>query len=90
MSSVFQRETIEFLPVEVTLDGVAVTAGVELAITAGVARPTTWAAPTSLGGRIGVLIGNGQAVGVYTVWARITDAGSPEVPVIVLGTYRIE
>lgn len=86
MMNHYPRETKEFQPVAITVDGAAVTAGVELAVVLGDARPTAWTAATSLSGKIGYLI-DSMAVGTYTVWARITS--SPEVPVINCGSFRI-
>jgi hypothetical protein len=90
MSNLYPRETVEFQPVEVTVDGVAVTDDVELAILAGATRPAEldWEAPTVLGAAIGVMV-NGPVLGpgTYTVWARVTSY--PEVPVINCRTFRV-
>lgn len=84
----YPRESVEFQPILITLDGNPVTtaADVEVCITAQNARPSTWIASTSLGGEIGVMIQN-LAVGTYLVWARITD--SPEIPVINCGPFAV-
>lgn len=84
----YPRESVEFQPILITLDGnpVTVAADVEVCITAPNARPSTWIASTSLAGEIGVMIQN-LAVGTYTVWARITD--SPEIPVINCGAFAV-
>lgn len=86
MTAVYPRETVEFLPVNITVDGAPVTSGVELSRTFGAERPTLWETPTSLGGKIGILL-TAEATGYHTVWARITSA--PETPVINAGTYLI-
>ena len=84
----FQRETLEFLPVVVTVDGVAVTTGVEFAIVDINARPDTFASPTVLGDDIGVMVdGASLGTGTFRVFAQITD--SPEVPVIDCGSFRV-
>lgn len=84
--NVYERETVEFIPVTVTINGDTVTEAVEFAVTVAVDRPTDWAAPVELDGRIGVMTDH-QDPGSYTVWARVTD--SPEVPVIRCGSYRV-
>ena len=80
------RESTEFIPVEVTVDGAAVTTGVQFAVIGRNERPSVWTAPVTLGGKIGVMVG-GYAPGDYYVWARIQ--GSPEVPVIAAGSFRV-
>jgi hypothetical protein len=84
----YPRESVEFQPILITLDGTPFTtaADIEVSITAQNARPSTWIASTSLNGEIGVMIQN-LAVGTYLVWARITD--SPEIPVINCGAFAV-
>lgn len=82
----YPRETVEFQPVVVTIDGQVITAGVQFAITAGSERPTVWLDPVLIGGKAGLMI-DGPAPGLYRVWARVTDA--PEQPVIDCGTFVI-
>jgi hypothetical protein len=86
MSTDYPRETIEFQPVTVTVDGVAVTTGVQLCTVPNGSRPTGWAAPTALSGKIGVMV-TGLAPGLYGIWAQITS--SPEIPVINCGTISV-
>lgn len=86
MSNTYPRETVEFIPVTVTLDGVAVTDGVEFCVTESNARPVTWVAPVELDDLIGVMTDQ-QEPDTYTVWARVTD--NPEIPVILCGRYRV-
>ena len=84
----FQRETYEFLPVQVTVNGTAVTAGVETAIVELGARPSTWGTATTLGTAVGVMVaGTALGPGTFEVYAKITD--SPEVPVLNCGSFRI-
>lgn len=84
----FQRETYEFLPVGVYVDGTAVTNGVEFAIVDSGDRPTTWGTAVTIGTAIGVMVaGTALGVGTYEVYARVTD--SPEIPVLDAGTFRI-
>jgi hypothetical protein len=85
----FQRETYEFQPINVTVNGSAVTTGVEVAIVELGARPSTWGTVTTIGTAIGVMV-SGTAlggVGTFEVYAKVTD--SPEVPVLNCGTFRI-
>ena len=86
MSSSYPRETIEFQAVTVTVDGTAVTTGVQLCVVAHGSRPTGWAAPTALGGKIGVMV-EGLTPGLYDIWAQITS--SPEIPVIDCGIISV-
>lgn len=82
----YPRETVEFQPVEVKVDGAVVTDGVQLALTTGSDRPTDWNDPTVVAGGIGVMV-EGLAVGTYHVWAKVTS--SPETPVVDCGTFRV-
>lgn len=82
----YPRETKEFVPVGIALDGVATTSGVEFCITVDSDRPVTWIAPVALSGLIGVMIDH-LPIGMYTVWARVTD--SPEIPVLSAGRFQI-
>jgi hypothetical protein len=86
MSSDYPRETIEFQPVTVTVDGAAVTTGVQLCVVPHGARPTGWAAPVTLDGKIGVMV-EGLTPGLYDIWAQITS--SPEIPVIDCGIISV-
>jgi hypothetical protein len=82
----YPRESVEFQPVTVTRDGIAVTTGLSFAIVADGARPTTFTAATILGGKAGVMV-SGLARGTYRIFAQL-DA-SPEVPVIDCGYFYI-
>ena len=88
MTNIYPRESVEFQPILVTLDGVKVTTGVETAVLVPSARPTSssWSTAYSLNGDVGVLIQN-LATGTWNVWARITD--SPEIPVINCGSFVV-
>lgn len=83
---IFQRETIEFLPVTVTRNGTPTTTGIEFAITPHSTRPTTWTPPTTLGTDIGVMV-EGLPPGAYKVWARIT--ATAETPVLQAATFEV-
>lgn len=86
MSISLPRETLEFLPITVTVDGQEVTAGVKVCVVTGRNRPTEWVDPVELDGKIGVLT-EGHAPGTYKVYAQITDA--PEIPVVLCGSYTL-
>ena len=86
MNTDYARETTEFQPVTVTVDGVSVTTGVTFAVVPSSVRPTVWVAPTTLAGKIGVMV-TGMAIGIYDVWAKIASA--PETPVIYCGMFRV-
>lgn len=85
------RESVEYVRAVVTVDGVEVTAGVSVAITAATARPSSWTAAVVVDGHAAVLVGpgtgNALAPGTYRVWAKVTD--SPEVPVVDCGLVTI-
>ena len=84
----FQRETYEFLPVAVTVNGSAVTVGVEFAIVDLSTRPSTFGSAVTLGTAVGVMVaGTALGVGTYRVFGKVTS--SPEIPVIDCGTFRI-
>lgn len=85
----FLKETLEFQPVSVKLDGVAVTTGVKFSVVLVVdnaAVPGTWITATSLDGKIGFMVDN-LDTGYYRVFAQITD--NPEIPVKKVGTFRV-
>jgi hypothetical protein len=82
----YPRETVEFQAVSVAVDGAAVTTGVQLAVVPSGQRPDTWADPTSLDGKIGVMV-DGLAVGYWHVWAKVTS--TPEQPVIFCGSLQV-
>lgn len=82
-------ETLEFVPLTVTVSGSAVTTGIEFAVLPEGARPqeADWSNADLLEGASGVLI-SGLAAGYYWVWVRVT--ASPEVPVFVGLHIRIK
>lgn len=86
MTLFLPRESIEFVPVTVTLDDVVITSGVTFAVTTAGTRPTSWSAPTSLSGKIGVMV-SGLAPGAYVIWAKV--ASSPETPILECGAFTI-
>jgi hypothetical protein len=83
----YERETNEFVPVTVTVNGAVTISGVSLCVTAAFdERPVTWVAATILDGETGFML-TGRPVGSYRVWAKVSD--SPEAPVIDCGTFRV-
>ena len=82
----YERETDEFQPVTVTVNGEPVTTGVEFSVVRDGQRPGTWAAPMTVDGAVGVRV-NGFEPGNWHVFARVTDA--PEIPVISCGVFRV-
>ena len=91
MSS-YPRETVEFQPITVAVDGAPVTTGVAFSVVAEDAlfpdgtRPGAFTAATTLSGRIGVMVA-GLAPGTYRVFAQVTS--SPETPVIDCGVFTV-
>jgi hypothetical protein len=88
MSNLYQRESVEYQPVIVTVDGTVRTAGVTLAIVEDGERPVDddFDAPTVIGTEIGVMV-DGLAVGAWHVFAKIVD--TPEVPVVDCGVFHV-
>jgi hypothetical protein len=86
MANVYPRESVEFIPVLISKDGVTVTTNIETAIVAKNARPSGYVSAVLLSGATGALI-SGLAVGNYDLWARITS--SPEVVVLLCGSFSI-
>lgn len=88
MTNIYPRESVEFQPILVTVDGTTVTTNVETQITSVSGRPssTSWIPAVTLDGQIGLMI-QGLSVGTYEVWARVSD--SPEIPVIDCGSFAV-
>ena len=86
MTSSYPRETVEFAPITVKVDGVEVLTGVTVSVVAAGVRPTVWVAPTTLDGKIGVMV-TGMTAGLYDIWAKVVS--SPETPVIYCGPLRV-
>lgn len=81
------RESIEFVPLTVKVDGVPVLTGVTVSVVAAGSRPGAWVAPTALAGKIGVIT-NGYAAGAWQVWAKVSGF-APETPVVDAGSFRV-
>ena len=82
----FERESVEFLPVTITVDGVVATSNVTFCLTPEGVRPVTFATPASVAGKTGIMV-SGLAPGVYRVWAKVTS--TPEIPVLNCGYITI-
>lgn len=82
-------ESVEFIPVAVTVAGAAVTTGVQFAVLPEGTRPTapSWTAAYTLVGETGVLI-SGLTPGYYHIWVKVTS--NPETPVFVGAHLRIK
>lgn len=82
----YARESVEFQPVTVTVNGAVVTAGVAFAVVDAQTRPTVFTAAVVLGAQIGVMV-QGLRPGPWYVFARI-DA-IPEIPVVPCGFFVV-
>jgi hypothetical protein len=69
VSNVYERESNEFQPIVVVVDGVTLTAVTNLSfsVTDLVTRPTVWIAAELYGGAVGLWV-VGMAAGTYQVW----------------------
>lgn len=84
--SSYERESTEFQPVTITVDGTVTTAGVTFCVAPNGTRPATFVAPTTVNGKIGVMV-TGLQPGIYRVWAKVTS--NPETPVLNCGYITI-
>lgn len=82
----YERESTEFQPITITVDGAPATDGVTFAITPSGQRPVTYAAPVTIDGKAGVMV-QGLEPGAYNVWARVDC--TPESVVINCGSILI-
>lgn len=83
---VYLKESIEFQPIEVELDGTPHNT-FEVCIVPDGERPASWQPSTLLGGKPGVMI-EGLALGAYDVYVKVTS--TPEVPVMKAGVVVIK
>lgn len=86
MAELFERESVEFLPVEVKLDGRPFSGDISYAIVRDGDRPVTFTPAVILGQKPGVMI-QGFAAGTYRIFAKVNS--TPEVPVIDCGYFYI-
>jgi hypothetical protein len=82
----YERESVDFNPVTVTVNKTPVTTGVTFSVVPDGLRPAVFTAPTVLGGQIGVMVG-GYQPGVYRVYAKV--AANPETPVLKAGYFTV-
>lgn len=88
MTTIIERESIEFVPVTVTLDGEPTQTGVTLAIVPVGERPEEFTDRYELDDEIGILVdGPTLGEGYFFVWYKITD--NPEIPVGRAGRIQI-
>lgn len=85
-ASSIPRESAEWWPFTVTVNGTTVTTGVETALTPMTARPITWMPATVRDGKTLIRIA-GLTPSTYRAWARITR--SDETAVVDLGYISI-
>lgn len=87
--NMYERESVEFIRVTVTEDGVPVTEGIEVAVTSATsgARPTVWRNADVKDGHIGYLLDGSLNVGHYELWVRASSV--PEFVVLWVGTFRV-
>lgn len=78
MNVFYERETKEFLPIEVRRNDAPVTTGIQFAITPLHQRPQAWEDALTMGGKTGVMV-EALTRGDYTVWAKVQ--ATPELPV---------
>ena len=86
MANYYERESVEFQPVEIKLDGQVVLDGISYAIVPDGERPVTFIDATTLAGKTGVMI-QGLERGTYRIYARVVN--NPEVPVIDCGYFYV-
>jgi saccharopine dehydrogenase-like NADP-dependent oxidoreductase len=87
MANAYPRESVEFQPVLVTLNGAPVTTGVSLAVVRDGQRPVTFTAAATMDGLTGIMVA-GLAPGVYRIYAQL--ANGQETPVIDCGYFYID
>jgi hypothetical protein len=82
----YERETVDFQPVNVTVGGAPVTAGVEVCVVPEDQRPAAFIPAVVRGATIGVSIA-GMSPGTYDVYTRVS--AGPDVPVIKCGSFIV-
>ena len=86
MANLYERESVEFQPVDVKLAGVSITESVSFSIVPDGDRPVTFVPAGVYGGKAGVMI-QGLGPGTYRIFAKVNN--SPEVPVIDCGYFYV-
>lgn len=85
-STTTPRESAEWRPFTVTVDGSPTTTGVETAVAPMGSRPITWTPATVRGNKTLIRV-EGLPVGTYGAWARTTRGD--ETAVTFLGYFTI-
>jgi hypothetical protein len=75
-----------YLPINVELNEVPVTANVTVCVALAGVDPVTFVTPDLVSGALFYMI-QGLTPGFYKVWAKVTS--SPEIPVFELGEFRV-
>lgn len=86
MANEYPRETVEFQPVQVTLNGAAVTTDLSFAVVRDGQRPVTFTDAAVMGSLTGVMVA-GLEPGAYRIYAQLT--AGPETPVIDCGYFYV-
>ena len=84
--NIYQRESIEFQPITVSVDGASVLTGVKTCIVSANVRPVVFITAATLNGKIGATI-QGLTPGTYDLWVQVTD--SYETPVLKCGSFAV-
>lgn len=87
MVNSYPRESVEFQPVKVTLEGAPVTSGLLIAVVPDGQRPVTFTPAIVFGPEAGVMV-SGLAHGTYRIFAQLESG--PETPVVDCGHFYIE
>jgi hypothetical protein len=87
MANAYPRESVEFQPVRVTLNGAGVTTGLSFAVVPDGRRPVTFTPAAVIGNEAGVMV-SGMTPGTYRIYAQLTSG--PETPVIDCGYFYID
>ena len=87
MSTEYPRESVEWQPINITVDGTPVLTGVQVAVVPAGVRPAAWTTPTTLAGKLGVML-TGLTLGLYDIWVQV-NGYAPETPVVFAGSVRI-
>lgn len=86
MANAYPRESVEFQPVNIMVEGTPVLTGLSFAVVPDGSRPVTFSPADMVGGRPGFYVG-GFGPGTYRVFAQLENP--PETPVIDCGYFYI-
>lgn len=85
-NNLYPRESVEFQPVVVLVNGTVTTAPTTFSVVETGLRPSTWGTATTIGTATGVMV-SGLDPGDYTVWAKVVSF--PETAVIDCGFFTV-